>query len=66
MKSAAQFQANQIILINNESFEISKIDGPFLQGTKEGDPSFLKGKRSIVAAELVKSGKGFKYDWNAK
>lgn len=71
------FQAGSIISINGKKFSIVRVDvdtapdgkGHFvLVGTKEGDPSFLKGKRTVFTRYLTKGSKFacFTYDWDAK
>ena len=60
------FVANQTIKINRKDFTITRIDGANLIGTLQGDPSFLKGKRTVYATELVKSTNGFTYTWTKK
>lgn len=60
------FTANQTIKINNKLFTISRVDGANIIGTMQGDPSFLKGKRTVYSAELVKTTNGFKYDFLTK
>jgi hypothetical protein len=61
------FAVNQVIKINNKTFTITKIDNTggieMLRGTREGDPSFLAGKRSVVARELIGKNGKFKYTW---
>lgn len=60
------FTANQTIKINNKNFTISRVDGANIVGTLQGDPSFLKGKRTVYSAALVKTANGFKYNFLAK
>ena len=59
------FKVNSTIKVNNKDFTITRVDANNIIGTLQGDPSFLKGKRSIYAAELVKTANGFKYDFSA-
>lgn len=65
------FNVGSVIKVNGKNFEIVKVDAceyyTDLLGTLEGDASFLKGKRTIVAGHLKESRKGgYTYDWNAK
>ena len=60
------FTPNQTIKINRKDFTITRIDGANLIGTLQGDPSFLKGKRTVYSTELVKTTNGFKYNFLAK
>ena len=63
------FSVNQTIKVNNESFQITKIvdagtEFEMLVGTREGDPKFLAGKRSIAVFDLKANKNGtFKYSW---
>lgn len=64
------FNSNTTIKVNNKSFHIVNVSQhPHhveLQGTLEGDASFLAGKRTIIANNLVKVKNGYTYNWNAK
>ena len=60
------FTVNQTIKINNKDFTITRVDGANIIGTLQGDPSFLKGKRTVYASALIKNSKGFIYNWLAK
>ena len=41
------FTANQTIKINNKNFTILRVDTHNIVGTLQGDPSFLKGLRTV-------------------
>lgn len=61
----------KIVLINNEEFEILKVNtneavGDSWIGTKASDPSFLKGKRTVFTRYLEEAQNGYSYDWDAK
>lgn len=69
------FTVGSTIKINGSDFTITKVepcvfgtDHYELTGTKQGDPSFLVGKRTVFTKylHLTKQGKGYTYDWNAK
>lgn len=67
-----EFTVNQTIKINNKKFTITNIDYlPIintyeLTGSFDSDPSFLKGKRTVVTMYLFKTKNTYKYDFNAK
>lgn len=64
------FKIGEVLKVNGKNFEITKVEehpacpGAFdLKGTREGDPSFLKGKRSIWSPDLEKVKNGYRYEW---
>lgn len=62
------FNVNDKIIVNGKTFEINRIDPLFqgkvnLVGTLAGDSSFLAGRRTIYASDLVKTKNGYKYNW---
>lgn len=64
------FKAGETIKVNGKNFVITKTETfqyhTELLGTLQGDPSFLAGKRTIVADHLKANKTGYIYDWNAK
>lgn len=65
------FTAGQTIKVNDKNFSISVVESHphyiLLNGTLQGDPAFLTGKRTIVASELNHVyNEHYTYDWNAK
>lgn len=67
-KNQVEFEVGKTISINNRSFEITSIEKlpsghTELSGTYQGDPSFLKGKRSVIADILVKKDDEYEYEW---
>jgi hypothetical protein len=70
------FKVNQVIKINGKKFEITKAEEIQLPGvttweltgTREGDPSFLSGKRTVFSGYLkpMKTKNSYKYNWDAK
>lgn len=68
------FTQGKTIKVNNQTFEITRVvtiseaaGGGFeLIGTKQGDPSFLAGKRTIFTNYLTQTKSGYVYDWTAR
>lgn len=68
------FTVGQVIKVNKQAFTITEVEdisdvlpGHYqLTGTKQGDPSFLAGKRTIFTNNLTPVRGGYSYDWNAK
>jgi len=65
------FKQGQVLKVNGQKFEITAIEGApdgglELTGTKQGDPSFLAGKRTIFTNYLTQTKSGYSYDWNAR
>lgn len=69
-----EFKSDTVICVNGTRFVIAKaeeltsIPGTYeLTGTLDGDPSFIRGKRTIFTAYLKEWSCGsFSYDWDAK